>query len=411
MPMADRADLSLKTKMARANRRRQLMAAALVAPAFLFLAVAFLLPLGSILFYAVENTDVAEYMPRTSDAIGDWDGTGIPDEPVFEALYHDLREGYEAKTIARAATSLNHQIAGFRSLVMGTARRARRIEGPPYKQAILEIRPDWGETETWVAFSRAAQPITPRYVLAAVDLERTQDGTIQWVEEDRQVYITYLERTIWISLVVTLACFLIAFPMAYLMAMAGPGLRRILFILVLLPFWTSLLVRTAAWVILLQKNGVVNDALIWTGLTEEPLQLIFNRFGVYVAMVHVLLPFMILPMYSVMRTIPRDHLRASASLGARPAATFFQVYLPQTLPGVGAGCLLVWVLAIGFYITPALVGGGGDQMLSFLIAEFTLQTANWHMAAALALLLLLMVAVIYPLMARLTGANRLDVGR
>lgn len=409
--MSAPADQSLKSKLARANRRRQLAAAGLVAPAFVFLVVAFLVPLGSILFYAVENTDVVKYMPRTSAAIADWDGEAIPGEPVFEALFHDLREGYEAKTIARAATSLNHQISGFRSLVMGTARRMRRIEGPPYREAILDTRADWAETEYWVAFQRAAAPITPRYVLAAVDLERSADGTIGWVPEDRQVYIDYLERTVWISLVVTVLCFAIAFPMAYLMAMGSQQLRRILFILVLLPFWTSLLVRTAAWVILLQKNGVVNDALIWTGLTDEPMQLIFNRFGVYVAMVHVLLPFMILPMYSVMRTIPRDHLRASASLGARPAATFFQVYLPQTLPGVGAGCLLVWVLAIGFYITPALVGGGGDQMLSFLIAEFALKTANWHMAAALALLLLAMVAMIYPLMARLTGANRLDVGR
>lgn len=409
--MSDQVELPLKTKLARANRRRQLVAASLVAPAFVFLVVAFLVPLASILFYAVENTDVAKYMPRTSEAIAEWDGESTPGEHVFEALFHDLKDGYEAKTIARAATSLNHQISGFRSLVMGTARRTGRIDGPPYRAAILATRPDWANVDIWIAFQRAAVPITPRYVLAAVDMERSADGAISWVEEDRQVYIDYLERTIWISLVVTVACFVIAFPMAYLMAMGSDKLRRILFILVLLPFWTSLLVRTAAWVILLQKNGVVNDALIWTGLTDEPMQLIFNRFGVYVAMVHVLLPFMILPMYSVMRTIPRDHLRASASLGARPGATFFQVYLPQTLPGVGAGCLLVWVLAIGFYITPALVGGGGDQMLSFLIAEFTLKTANWHMAAALALLLLAMVAVIYPLMARLTGANRLDVGR
>ena len=281
MQMSAPADLSLKTKLARANRRRQLAAAALVAPAFVFLAVAFLVPLGSILFYAVENTDVAEYMPRSSAAIADWDGAGTPGEPVFEALFLDLKEGYEAKTIARAATSLNHQIAGFRSLVMGTARRTSRIEGPPYRDAILEVRPRWAEVEVWIAFQRAAVPITPRYVLAAVDLERSADGAIGWVPEERQVYIDYLERTVWISLVVTVLCFLIAFPMAYLMAMGSEKLRRVLFILVLLPFWTSLLVRTAAWVILLQKNGVVNDALIWIGLTDAPLQLVFNRFGVF----------------------------------------------------------------------------------------------------------------------------------
>ena len=410
-PGMEATNPSLKRKLAVANRRRQLISAALVAPLVLFLMVAFLVPLGSILFYSVENEDVRLYMPRASAAVAEWDGTGIPDEAVFEALHQDLIDGYAAKTIARAATSLNHQISGFRSLVMGAARKAAKIDSGPYREAIIALDARWAEPDYWVAFERASRPFTPRYLLAAVDRELAVDGSIQLVEERRRIYIDYLERTVWISLVVTVLCFAIGFPMAYLIANASSGQRRILFILVLLPFWTSLLVRTAAWVILLQTNGAVNSTLQWLGLIDEPLQLIYNRFGVYVAMVHVLLPFMILPIYSVMQSIPRDHLRASASLGATPAATFFSVYLPQTLPGVGAGCLLVWVLAIGFYITPALVGGASDQMLSFLIADFTLKTANWNMAAALALLLLAMVALIYPLMARLTGANKLDVGR
>ena len=408
--MTAAAQPSLAVKLARANRRRQLAAAALVAPLFLFLLATFLVPLGSILFQSVENTDVSRFMPRTSEAIRAWDGTGIPDEPVFEALARDLAEGYEAKTIARAATSLNHQFSGFRSLVMGAARRADRLEAP-YREAFLALDPQWGETATWIAFERGSRPLTDRYLLAAVDLQRDESGAIVWMEENRRIYLDYLARTVWISLVVTVACLAIGFPMAQLMATSTPGTRRVLFALVLLPFWTSLLVRTAAWVILLQRNGAVNSTLEWLGVIEEPLELIFNRFGVYVAMTHVLLPFMILPMYSVMRSIPRDQLRASASLGARPLSTFLSVYLPQTLPGVGAGCLLVWVLAIGFYITPALVGGGRDQMLSFLIAEFTLRTANWHMAAALALVLLVMVAVFYPVIMRITGANRVDVGR
>jgi putative spermidine/putrescine transport system permease protein len=403
-------DPSLARKLARANRRRRLAAAALVAPLFLFLFVAFVVPIGSILFQSVENTDVSRFMPRTAEAVRGWEGTGVPDEPVFEALVADLAQGYEAKTIARAATSLNHQRAGFRSLVMGAARRADRLE-PPYREALEALDPAWTEPETWTVIERAARPITDRYLLAAVDLERNADGDIVQAPENRRIYIDYLLRTVWISLVVTLLCLLLGFPMAQLIASASGAWRRALFILVLLPFWTSLLVRTAAWVILLQRNGAVNETLMQLGLIDTPLELIFNRFGVYVAMTHVLLPFMILPIYSVMRGIPRDHLRASASLGARPLATFLSVYLPQTLPGVGAGCLLVWVLAIGFYITPALVGGGGDQMLSFLIAEFTLRTANWHMAAALAIVLLLMVALLYPIIMRLTGANRVEPGR
>ena len=157
--------------------------------------------------------------------------------------------------------------------------------------------------------------------------------------------------------------------------------------------------------VLLQEKGLVNDALVWLRLVDEPMQLIFNRTGVYVAMTHILLPFMVLPLYSVMRGIPREHLRAAASLGARPTAAFLSIYLPQTLPGFGAGSLLVFVLAVGFYITPALVGGGSDQMVSYLIAQFAIQNANWGMASALALMLILTVATAIVAVARLTKAS------
>jgi len=172
---------------------------------------------------------------------------------------------------------------------------------------------------------------------------------------------------------------------------------------VLVPFWTSLLVRTAAWVALLQKEGVVNDFLIWLGLIEAPVQLIFNRIGVYIAMVHILLPFMILPLYAVMRGVPQEHMRAAASLGAKPVAAFLTVYLPQTVPGLAGGSMLVFIIALGFYLTPSLVGGGSDQMLSYLVAQYGMATANWGMAAALALLLLACVAALYPIYHHFAG--------
>ena len=159
-------------------------------------------------------------------------------------------------------------------------------------------------------------------------------------------------------------------------------------ILVLLPFWTSLLVRTCAWIVLLQSKGVVNDSLLWLGIIDEPLPLIYNRFGVCVAMTHILLPFMILPLYSVMKAISPAYMRAAASLGAPPLTAFLRVYLPQTLPGIGAGCLLVFILALGYYITPALVGGAADQMISYFIALYTTETVNWGMASALGAMLL-----------------------
>ena len=165
-----------------------------------------------------------------------------------------------------------------------------------------------------------------------------------------------------------------------------------------------------AWVIVLQKSGIVNETLLAVGLIEEPLTLIFNRTGVYIAMVHILLPFMILPLYSVMKGIPGDHMRAAASLGAKPWAAFFGVYFPQTLPGLAAGCLLVFVIALGFYITPMLIGGGSDQMLAFLIAEFATNTANWGLAAALAIVLLVCISVLYPIYHRFAGAGGMKLG-
>jgi putative spermidine/putrescine transport system permease protein len=248
-----------------------------------------------------------------------------------------------------------------------------------------------------------------RYLLAALDLDLAWDGTITRAPEDRRIYLAFLERTLTIASSVTVICAILGFPLAYVLAHARGGVERLLFYLVLLPLWTSLLVRTAAWVVLLQREGVVNGALLAIGLVREPVPLIYNRFGVLVAMTHILLPFMVLPLYSVMRSIPRDQMRAAGSLGAAPAAAFVTVYLPQALPGLGAGCLLVLVLAAGFYITPVLVGGASDQMLSTMIAQFALGTANWSMAAALAVVLVACVFLVLPLYARVVRLERLRV--
>ena len=238
-----------------------------------------------------------------------------------------------------------------------------------------------------------------------LDLDLQWDGSVKAAPEERKVYIENLERTFWISFVVLAWCIVLGYPIAYLIANAPARWSRIFLIMVLLPFWTSLLVRTGAWVILLQREGIINHTLLWLGIIGEPLDLIFNRFGVYVAMVHILVPFMILPLYAVMKGIPPDHMRAAASLGAKPLPAFLRIYLPQSLPGLAAGCMLVFVIALGFYITPTLVGGGSDQMLSYLIALFSIRTGNWGMAGALAMLLLLCVAALYPLYHRFAGGG------
>jgi putative spermidine/putrescine transport system permease protein len=205
-------------------------------------------------------------------------------------------------------------------------------------------------------------------------------------------------------------CLLMGFPVALLLTQVKrKRTADWLMVLVLLPFWTSLLVRTASWVVVLQKEGMVNSLLLRLGLIAEPLTLIYNRTGVLVAMTHVLLPFMILPLYSVLKGIPPQYMRAATSLGAPPATAFVRVFLPLAAPGVAAGSLMVFILALGYYITPALVGGGSDQMLSYFVATYTTDTGNWGLAAALGLLMLATTLVLYAAAHRLSGGRVMAV--
>jgi len=402
----------LKTRLRRVERTNKAKAAGLVAPLFVFVLVGFLIPIVLLLYRAVDSPEILKVMPRTADAIQHWDGAGLPGEAVFAALAADLRRASQEKTIGVAAKRLNNDITGFRGLIMTTGRRLAGIDSEPasYRDAVIAIDERWKERDYWAAVQRAAVPFTDIYLLAAVDLMRDSGGEIVGVPADQALYLRVLARTFWMSLVVTLACLALGYPVAWLLASLPARVSNLLMIMVLLPFWTSLLVRTAAWILVLQKEGIVNDVLVWLELVPQPLQLVFNRVGVYIAMIHILLPFMILPLYSVMKGIPTEHMRAAVSLGAHPMAAFARVYVPQTLPGIGAGCLLVYILAIGYYITPALLGGPQDQMLSYFIAFFTNNTINWAMAAALATILLVATMLLYLLFNRLVGIDRVKLG-
>ena len=403
----DRAQLRLKLQ--RANRRRKFQAYGLIAPLFLFLFAFFLVPIGTVLYFAVSNPEVVTMLPRVTRALDAWDGQRLPGEAAFKALVEDLRVGYADRTLPKVSLRLNYEVSGFRSLLMRSGRKAKRFEAP-YRQALLKADKRWNDLIYWQTLKGNDSRFTMHYLLQAVDLDLQWDGAIERARPEQRIYIANLMRTLWIAAVVTLVCILLGYPVAYLIVTASPRLAKILVLMVLLPFWTSLLVRTAAWVIVLQRSGIVNETLLAFGIIDEPLTLIFNRTGVYIAMVHILLPFMILPLYSVMKGIPGDHMRAASSLGARPWAAFMTVYFPQTVPGLAAGCLLVFVIALGFYITPMLIGGGSDQMLAFLIAEFATNTANWGLAGALAMLLLVCIAVLYPIYHRFAGAGGMKLG-
>ena len=402
---------SLKQRLARAERFNRLKSKALILPLLLFLLLTFLLPIGALLMRSVDNPEVVGSLPRTVEAIAAWDGRGLPDEAVYRAIASDMLEARRNQSLGDLSKRLNMELAGFRSLVSATARKLPLREEPAsYQEAFLDMDERWGDPAYWQVIRRNASSVTPYYLLAALDHRIDDLGELAKATPDQAIYLDIIARTFWMSLVITAICLVLAYPLAYLLANLPTRQGNLLMILVLLPFWTSILVRVAAWIVLLQSGGVINSALISLGIIEQPLQLVFNRSGVYVAMVHIMLPFMILPIYSVMKGISPSYMRAAVSLGCHPFASFWRVYFPQTLAGVGAGCLLVFILSIGYYITPALLGSPNDQMISYFVAFYTNTTINWGMATALGGLLLAATLVLYVVYSWLVGASKLRLG-
>jgi putative spermidine/putrescine transport system permease protein len=401
---------SLAAQLARSERAKKLKAALLTAPLFIFLLLAFLGPIGALLSKSFVDTELAATLPRVSHEIKRWDGRVLPDEATFAALIEDVRAARTAGTLAPAATRLNYDVSGFRSLLFATGRQLRENLDAPARDTLLGIDPKWGEVETWGALARAAGPTTSLFLLAAVDLKRTADGDVVGAPREEAIFVQVLGRTFAIATAVTVLCLLLGYPLAYVLATAPTRTANALLVMVLLPFWTSLLVRTSAWIVLLQHEGVINSALLQAGAIEAPLEMLYRRAAVYTAMTHVLLPFMVLPLYAVMRTIPPVHMRAALSLGATPMTAFWRVYAPQTLPGIGAGVLMVFIQALGYYITPALVGGPDDQMLSYFIAFYASKTINWGMAASLSLALLAATVALYYVYDRLVGIDNIRMG-
>ena len=382
---------------------------ALLLPLSGFLLVFFVAPLLWLLSLAMREAEVPRALPRTLTELQIWQaGQALPDQ-LFDGLAQDLREARAASTLADAARRLNYEVNGVRSTLM---RAAREVSSAPAGTAFTldffrAIDPALVSPDFFAAVQRARGPVSGYYLLAALDLGRNAQGDIERVSEANRIYLDVLLRTLGISASVTLLCLLLGFPVAMLLTQVSEKTADWLMILVLLPFWTSLLVRTAAWVVVLQREGMVNSLLMRLGLITEPLTLIYNRTGVLIAMTHVLLPFMILPLYSVLKGIPPHYMRAAASLGAPPVLAFFRVYLPMAAPAIAAGSVMVFILAMGYYITPALVGGGSDQMLSYFVATYTTDTGNWGLASALGLMMLVTTLVLYGVAHKLSGGRAL----
>jgi len=401
----------LKAALRAANAKARRSAFFLVAPLLLFLVVTYTIPIVQMMARSVMNPEVSENLPNTAAAIQGWDGQDLPSEEVYAAMAVDLLNG-ERRTIGSVAARLNAELPGARSTLMGGMRDADEWSAP-YKAAMIEEDEDWAQRELWLLIQREARSITPAYYLRALDYEYSIEGDIVPRPEELQVYRSIFWQTAWMSVLITCLTIVLGYPIAHLLATLPLKTANLLMILVLLPFWTSLLVRTSAWIVLLQQEGVVNDLLVFLNIVDDEgrIRMIYNRIGTIVAMTHILLPFMILPLYSVMKTIPPSLTRAARSLGATPLRAHLSVYFPLTIPGLAAGVLLVFILAIGYYITPALVGGENGIFISNLIADrMQGSLSQLRLALALSTLLLIGVLVFYWLFNKLVGVERLKFG-
>jgi putative spermidine/putrescine transport system permease protein len=405
----------LKISLKKALWQRKKTALLLVAPLFLFVMITFLIPIFDMLLRSVDNSIVAEQFPAVVVEIGRWDisSTELPDEATFQALFKDFKIGAKTKTISRLGRRLNYEQSGMSSLFRKTARKIKKLEAPELATAVMiGLDKKWGKIETWRVIKRESGNFTSSYYLSAVDAEKKSDGSVGMKSEDRQVYMGLFWRTLRLSTTITILTIILGYPIAYLLATVTVKTSNMLIILVLLPFWTSLLVRTSAWIALLQKEGVINDILVGVGILSDDnrLAMIHNETGTIIAMTHILLPFMILPLFSVMKTIPPTWVRAARSMGATPFTAFRRVYLPNTIAGIGAGGILVFILAIGYYITPALVGGTKGTLISNFIAHHISTSLNWGLAAALGAILLGIVLVLYILYDKIVGISNMRLG-
>jgi len=405
----------LKASLNRALRRERNISLLLVTPLFVFVLIAFLFPIADMLFLSVDNKIVVEKLPRTVPLLADWDETGtvLPDEQIYKALVQDINAGAVDKTILRLGRRLNFEQGGMSSLFRRSVRKLKHLKEPDsYKAATIWIHRKWGDLATWRLIKRLSGKFTPTYFYSAVDGGVDKAGHFVRNPENQRIYLKLFVRTILLSLLITLFTIILGYPISYLLATLPTKLSNLLMILVLLPFWTSLLVRTTSWITLLQREGVINDLLVGIGIVDNAhrLTMIHNQIGTIVAMTHILLPFMVLPLFSVMKTIPPNYMRAARSMGATQFRAFLRIYLPNTVPGIGAGCILVFILSIGYYITPSLVGGTSGTFISNLIAYHVQGSLNWGLGAALGTMLLMLVLALYVLYDKVVGLDNIKLG-
>ncbi|AXE61635.1 ABC transporter permease [Candidatus Thioglobus sp. NP1] len=444
----------LKDSLRKSLRRTKIRSFLLILAPLSFLLFMFVAPIGSLLSRSIDDIKINEAFPQTFAQYEEWeDKSQLPSEEMFAAVINDIRTTIKIQDsegnvigknlLGRSGTRMTYEYSGWKSLINKTVKEALKVDKKskeevkpfkweaPFKEKMIKRDKRWAKVEFWQSLGPMKDPYTMGYYLNAVDLRYDANKNIVQKAEYLKIYNTIWLRTLKVSLMVTLFCLLLAYPVAYLLATLPMRTSNLLMICVLMPFWTSLLVRIVAWMIMLQQNGVVNDTLInilpcfegmvnlpFFGATnidlcfsdEDRIPMMYNFTGTIIVMTQVLLPFMILPIYSVMKGIPPSYMKAAQNLGATPTWAFIRVYMPQSVPGIGAGCILVFIVAIGYYITPELVGGKDGIMIGNFVAREMQRTLNWGLAAAMGAILLTAVLILYWAYDRLIGLDNLKMG-
>jgi len=403
--------IPLKVSLKRAERKNKIRALFLVLPLALFITVTFVIPIISMLTRSVDDKQINTVIPKTFEIYKQWDQKELPSEEMYATIFNEIMTA-EKWQIGKASTRMNYSKSGWKSLIKKSKRKFKKIEEGPYKEQMIAIDKKWADMEYWKALGQMVDPITFGYYLNAVDLKYDSNKKIVRQPEKRRIYNYTWYKTIKISVLVTLFCLILGYPIAHLLATLPLKLSNLLMIFVLLPFWTSLLVRTVSWIVILMQNGIFNNILVWAGILSDDnrIQLIYNETGTLIAMTQILLPFMVLPLYSVMKTIPPSYMRAALNLGAQPMHAFYRIYMPQTVPGISAGGLLVFVLAIGYFITPELVGGSDGQLIGHWIAYHLKSSLNWGLCSALGTILLVAMLVLYWVYNKIVGIENIKLG-
>ena len=410
-PILTTDGIPLKVSLKKAERINKIRAFLLVLPLLAFILITFLIPIGDMLTRSIDDRHINTVFPKTFEVYKKWDRKDLPSEELYATMFFEVKnsEGY---AIGKASTRMNYSKSGWKSLLKKSKRKFKKIEEGPYKEQMIASDKKWADIEYWKALGQMVDPTTMGYYLNAVDLKYDSNKDIIQQKENRRIYNKTWIKTFKVSLLVTFFCLILGYPISYLLATLPLKYSNLLMICVLLPFWTSLLVRTVAWMVMLQQKGVLNNLLVMSNLIadENRWQLMYNQTAVIIVMTQILLPFMVLPLFSVMKTISPTYMRAALNLGASPLHAFYKVYMPNSVPGVSAGCLLVFIIAIGYYITPELVGGKDGQMVGNWIAYHLKTTLNWGLCASLGAILLAMMTVLYWAYNKIVGIENIKLG-